>query len=383
MINVFQPTLGDAELAAVRDVFASGWIGRGPRTRAFEKSFGKHLGVGVEHVTSVNSCTEGLFLAMELLGLGAGDEVVLPTISFVGAANAVAARGARPVFCDVDPRTLNPGVDDIAACLSPRTRAVILLHYGGYPGEIVLIAELCHERSIALVEDAACAIASTVDGKMCGTFGDIGTWSFDAMKIVVSGDGGMMYFRDPELTARAVTRAYLGLSQESGVARAAAGGPGRWWDFEVLSFSRRSISNDLLAAIGSVQLARLPEFLSRRREVAEYYDRELADLPQLHCPPALPPGHASSYYFYWIQVDAMRRDTLAAHLLDLGIYTTFRYLPLHQRRAYGAECTLPNAECAAARTLCLPMHQALDDAAVEAVVAGVRSALTSRSGKRA
>src|SRR6476469_8795996 len=136
MINVFQPTLGEEELAEVREVFDSAWIGRGSRTRAFEEAFAAHLGVCADRVTSVNSCTEGMFTAMELLDVGPGDEVVLPTVSFVGAANAIAARGGRRVFCDVDPRTLNPRVSDIEAKLSPATRAALVLHYGGAPGQV-------------------------------------------------------------------------------------------------------------------------------------------------------------------------------------------------------------------------------------------------------
>lgn len=371
MINVFQPTLGEAELAAVREVFSSGWIGRGPRTKAFEEAFGTHLGVEPQHLVSTNSCTEGLFLAMELLDIGAGDEVVLPAVSFVGAGNAIAARGARPVFCDVDPRTLNPAVDDIASSLTPRTKAVLVLHYGGAPGAIADIAALCRDRGVALVEDSACSVASAVDDRMCGTFGDIGVWSFDPMKIVVGGDGGMMYVRDPDLAARATSRVNLGMSQESGLANAAGGG--RWWDFDVEQFGRRSISNDILAAIATVQLGRLPDFLTRRAEVAKRYDHAFADLGAMLCPPPLPSGHRSSHYLYWVQLRPEVRDTLAASLLESGIYTTFRYLPLHRLPAYGWTTPLPNAEAAADRTLCLPLHQGLDDADVAAVVKGVWS----------
>jgi aminotransferase len=373
MINLFQPTLGERELAAVREVFDSGWIGRGGRTSSFEEAFARHIGVGREHVTSVNSCTEGLFVAMELLGVGPGDEVVLPTISFVGAANAVAARGARPVFCDVDPSTLNPTVEHVADRLSGRTRAVIVLHYGGYPGDVPYIAKLCRDQGIVLVEDAACAVASTVDGQACGTFGDIGVWSFDAMKILVTGDGGMLFARDPELISRAADATYLGMTRASGFSGAGSGAH-RWWDFQVSSFSRRSIINDLTAAIGLVQLERLPGFVERRRQVAEAYDAHLSNVPGLRCPPPLPAGHRSSYYFYWIQVDPDRRDDLAAELYERGVYTTFRYLPLHSVSAYGWTGALPSAELAAARTLCLPIHQAMTDDAVEAVIDAVRTA---------
>lgn len=379
LINVFQPSLGEPELAAVREVFESNWIGRGARTERFEAEFAGHLGVGRQHLTSTNSCTEATFLAVELAGIGPGDEVVLPTVSFVGAGNAVAASGARPVFCDVDPRTLNPTVADVAAALTPRTRAVLILHYGGFPGEVAGIAALCRDRGLLLIEDAAVAVASRVDGRACGTFGDLGVWSFDHGKILVTVDGGMLYARDPGLAAQAPARAFLGLAQRSGYDQARRAGD-RWWEFEVTSFSRRSVTNDVLAAVGSVQLARLPGFVARRRQIAQRYDRGLAGLPGLRCPPPLPAGHESSYYLYWVQFDGGIRDAVARDLYANGIYTTFRYPPLHRVAAYRSSARLPGAEAAAERTLLLPIHQALTDAEVDRVVGAVRDSLRARTG---
>ncbi|SDI17186.1 DegT/DnrJ/EryC1/StrS family aminotransferase [Nonomuraea jiangxiensis] len=381
MINVFQPALGERELAAVREVFESNWIGRGARTDEFETGFARHLGVGRQHVTSTNSCTEATFIAMELAGVGLGDEVVLPTVAFVGSGNAIAASGARPVFCDVDPRTLNPTVAHVEAVLTPRTKAVLILHYGGYPGDVVAIADLCAERGILLIEDAAIAIASRVDGRPCGTFGDMGVWSFDHGKIVVTVDGGMLYVRDPELAARAPKLAYLGMEQKSGYDQALRART-RWWDFEVTSFSRRSVTNDVLAAVGNVQLSRLPEFIARRREIARRYDEGLAGLDGLLCPPPLPAGHESSYYMYWVQFEGGVRDEVARDLYERGIYSTFRYPLLHQVAAYGSEAVLPGAEAAAAATLLLPMHQALTDADVDRVIEAVRDRVSGRRRER-
>jgi dTDP-4-amino-4,6-dideoxygalactose transaminase len=378
MINVFQPSLGEQELAAVRDVFASNWVGRGKETDGFEAAFARHINVGREHVTSFNSCTEATFTAMELAGIGPGDEVIMPTVSFVGAGNAVASRGARPVFCDVDPRTLNPSVADVEAVLTPRTKAVIILHYGGYPGAVAKIAAMCRERGILLIEDTAIGIASRVEGQACGTFGDMGVWSFDFGKIVVTVDGGMLYVRDPELARRAPKLAYFGLEQKSGFDHALRAQT-RWWDFEVSSFSRRSITNDVLAAVGKVQLSRLPSFIERRREVARRYDEGFSDLDCIRCPPPLPPGHKSSYYMYWIQLDGDVRDAIARDLYQRGIYTTFRYPPLHKVQAYGSDSVLPWAEDAAERTLLLPMHQSLSDADVDRVIDAVRDCVRTRA----
>lgn len=378
MINVFQPTLADEELAAVAEVFRSNWIGRGRRTADFEAAFADHLGVGHNRVTSVNSCTEALFIATRLAGVGPGSEVVLPTVSFVGAGNAVAAHGARPVFCDVDPRTLNPTVDDVAAALTPKTKAVILLHYGGYPGEVVEIAALCRDRGILLIEDAACSVASRVDGQACGVIGDLGVWSFGSTKIVATGDGGMLSARDPELVAQAGKLAYFGLEQFSGFSQAKENNT-RWWDFQISSFSRRSIMNDIQSAIGVVQMGRLKGFIERRGEIVSRYDRALADLTGVVTPPPLPRGHASSHYLYWVQMDEGIRDDVARDLYERGIYTTFRYAALHRVRAYGSDARLPGAEAAVARTLCLPLHQALSDDDVDTTVAALREVVTRRS----
>ncbi|MEU4711940.1 DegT/DnrJ/EryC1/StrS family aminotransferase [Nocardia salmonicida] len=382
MINVFQPSLGEEELAAVREVFESCWIGRGSRVAAFESSFAAHLGVNRNQIISTNSCTEATFLAMDLLGIGPGDDVVLPTLTFVGTANAVASRGARPIFCDVDPRTLSVTIQDIEAALTPATKAVLLLHYGGYPGQVAQIAELCRDRGIKLIEDAANAQASRVNGRACGTFGDIGVWSFDHGKIAVSVDGGILYARDPEIAARAAKMAYFGMEQATGYAEAMRGHT-RWWEFEVSSFSRRSIMNDVLAAVGCVQLGRLEDFIARRRQVVARYDRVLAGVPGLLLPPPLPADHQSSYYLYWVQMDSGIRDQVARDLYERGIYTTFRYPLLHQVRAYRSDARLPRAEKGAATTLCLPLHQALSDDDVGLVTTALAESVTSRSAARA
>ncbi|AXL93014.1 DegT/DnrJ/EryC1/StrS family aminotransferase [Streptomyces sp. CB09001] len=380
MINLFQPQVGAEELAAVAETFEDKWLGHGPRTRAFEAAFAEHIDVPAEHVVFLNSGTSGLFLALESLDLEEGDEVVLPSLSFVAAANAVLSCGARPVFCDVDPRTLNPTVEDIEQALTPRTKAVIVLHYGGSPGDIVRIADRCRERGVTLVEDAACSVASRVDGRAAGTFGDIAMWSFDAMKVLVTGDGGMIYVKDREQAERARRLAYHGLAQSSGFGYAKVSS--RWWELDIPEPGRRVIGNDLTAAIGAVQLRRLPEFIRRRQEICALYDQELAGVPGLLLPPALPHGHESTHYFYWVQTAPEIRDGLAGDLLKDGIYTTFRYAPLHKVPAFGSQSAqtlqLPHSDWAADRTLCLPLHPALSDGDVRTVAAAVHKAVENR-----
>ena len=369
MINVFQPALGAEELEAVRQVFESNWPGKGRVTDRFETEFAHHLGVARDLLRSANSCTEGLFLAMALLDLGPGDEVILPSISFVGAANAIVASGAQPVFCDVDPTSLNCTASAIENCLTARTKAVLLLHYGGVPCDMNPICDLLTRVRLLLIEDNACSVASRYRGKACGAFGDIGVWSFDSMKALVTGDGGMVRCRTAELAQRAEQLLYLGLGSQSGLAKSVET---RWWEFEISSCGRRGILNDLASAIGIEQLKKLPGFLNRRRQIHEFYNRELSNLGWLTCPPPIPDGSVSSYYLYWVQSEPILRDRLAAHLRHDGIYTTFRYFPLHRVKFYGAGQSLPNAENAADRTLCLPLHPSLSESDLEQIVESIR-----------
>jgi aminotransferase len=369
LINVFQPSLGAEELEAVRHVFESNWPGKGIVTDRFEAAFARHLGTDRALVRSANSCTEGLFTAMHVLGIGPGDEVVLPTISFVGAANAVLASGARPVFCDVDRESLNCTASSIEAQLTERTKAVLLLHYGGVPCDMEAIGTLVARRGLRLVEDNACSVASSFRGAACGSFGDVSVWSFDSMKTLVTGDGGMLWCRTPELATRAEQLLYLGLGSKSGLKNDVET---RWWEFDVTCVGRRGILNDIASAIGLEQLKKLPRFLERRRQIHEHYDRELSNIAWLRCPPPVPAGSTSSYYLYWIQTRTDRRDRLATHLRRDGIYTTFRYYPLHKVPFYGADVRLPEAERAADETLCLPLHQSLSDDDLERIVASIR-----------
>ena len=374
MINVFQPSLGERELEAVGRVFESNWTGKGSLTADFERRFADYVGAPAAQIRSLSCCSEGLFQSIELLGIGPGDEVVLPTIGFVAMANAVAARGAAPVFCDVDARTLNATAATIEAKLTPRSRAVALLHYGGLPCEMDEIGDLVRSKDLALIEDNACSVASTYRGRSCGTFGKFGIWSFDSMKILVTGDGGMIYCDDPELAQLAEENLYLGLKTKSGLASGAAE---RWWEFEVGPFGRRAIMNDISSAIGLEQLDRLPSFIERRREVHQAYDGELADVGGLTTPPPVPDHATSSYYFYWVQTEPETRDRLARFLRDEGVYTTFRYYPLHLVERYGSTDALPVAEKAALSTLCIPIHQALSDDDVGYVVDRIRAFFSS------
>lgn len=364
MIDVFQPSLGAEELERIKGVFESNWLGKGKINGEFEEGFAGHLNVGREHVFTTNCCSEGLFSSMHMFGIGPGDEVIMPTISFVGAGNAVCACGAKLVLCDVDRRTLNVRACDIEPKITPNTKAILLLHYGGVPCEMDEIMALAKKHALAVIEDSACSVASTYKGQACGTIGDMGMWSFDAMKILVCGDGSMLYFKDPALKEQAEKWLYFGLESKSGYSNSV---DQKWWEYDISSFGHRAIMNDITAAMAVEQLKKLPGFIARRKEIHETYDRLLKGLDWLDTPPDIPDYCTSSYYFYHVQVAGGHRDLLAKYLREHNVYTTFRYFPLHLVKHYGIEDNFPNADYAAYNTLCLPLHQSLTDADVETV----------------
>lgn len=363
MIPLFKPVLGRDELLAIADSFNTGWLGKGRKVDEFEAAWASHIRARPEQVVSVNSCTEGLFTAVKLLGIGPGDEVIIPAIHFSGTAQAVLSAGARPVFCDVDKRTLNTSAEMIAEKITDRTRAVILNHYGGVPCDMDYDLFKAHPN-VRLIEDAACAPASTYRGQAVGTLGDVGVWSFDAMKIISTGDGGMMYIRDEGLARKARKLLYLGTSTESG----SKNDRPNWWEFEVeIPGARRAVMNDLAAGMGLEQLKKLPQFIENRLYLSAIYTRSLPVGDIIFPPPAF--GECEdSFYFYWIQTP--RRNELAQYLRERDCYTTFKYWPLHL--VYRTGVSLPNAEWAAQNTLLLPLHQGLTDSQVEYICGAIK-----------
>lgn len=359
MINVFQPSCGEEELAAVGEVFKSNWLGKGGKTSEFEKKFLDWLNITTGNTISVNSCTEALFQIMQAIGLGYGDEVILPTCHFVGTANAIASTGCKPVFCDIDPRTLNATAEFIEGSITSKTKAVCILHYGGLPCDMDDIVSLCNTKNLILIEDSATAIASSYKNRQCGTFGLAGTWSFDAMKILVCGDGGMIYTPDVDLAHKIRQQTYLGLMSPSGFANSV---DTKWWEFQIDCFGRRSIMNDISAAIGITQLSRLPGFINKRKKLTKRYDELLGYFSWLSIPPNIPDHKTSSYYMYWIQLKTEEeRNNLARYLRTNNIYSTFRYYPLHLVDLYKqTDVRLTNAEYSSRRTLCLPLHQSMN-----------------------
>jgi dTDP-4-amino-4,6-dideoxygalactose transaminase len=368
MIRLFQPTLGGEELAAIAEVFADQWPGPGPRVKLFEQAFAEYLGADSREMIAITSCTEGLFQAVASLDLSPTNEVILPTVSFIGAAHAIRAAGARLRLVDVDPFTLNPTPEMIGTAITARTKAILVLHFGGRMESIGEIAALALERGIVLIEDSACALGGRLNGLPYGRFGDIGIWSFDSMKLLVTGDGGMIRVGDDALRQKIFNRIHLGDARPG---REAAVTSQWWWEIEPADWGRLAFMNDLDAALGLTQLRRVETFIEERRRIARTYDEALAEIPWIRLPPAAAEG--SIPYFYWIQTRPVVRDRLAAYLLERGIYTSFRYWPLHRTRLYADGGTYQGADFASSTTLLLPVHQNLSQSDVGHIIDSVRA----------
>jgi dTDP-4-amino-4,6-dideoxygalactose transaminase len=365
-INLFEPSFGPGEVQAVSEVMLSNWTGRGSKVRELEYEFAKFLLVESNQITTTTCATEGVFAIFDAIDLNANDEVIIPTTSFVGIATAIKYYEAKIVFCDTDRNTLQALPHDLLSKITSNTKAVILNHYGGYSScTLELINEL-KSRGIIIIEDAACAFGATLPDspkERLGTLGDFGVWSFDSMKLISMGDGGLVYAKNPELIEKIARRNYFGLSGEgvSGFANAAKN-RNTWWEFNVELPGRRAILNDLVASIGLVQLSRYEELVKKRQLVVEKYLELLSNIDKIEGVNTQCVDASVSPYLFWIQVE--NRDELANFLLENGVYTSFRYLPLHKQNFFSDQkldiSQFPGAEWSNKRTLNLPLHANLE-----------------------
>lgn len=352
-IQLFSPSTDHNELAALTRVLDSRWLGKGQRVTEFEAAWAQHVGVKPENMVSTNSCTSALFEAVRLAGIAPGDEVIIPTLHFVGAAQAVLAAGGTPVFCDVDKWTMNATGKTLEPHINTKTKAIILNHYGGVKCQIKRY-EL--PPWTILIDDLACAHHLGIEDLDT----DFACWSFDAMKVLTTGDGGMLYCRDNDNAILARQDFCLGVNSESGVSSNAAN---RWWEYRVeLLGQGRHLMNDLAASIGLEQLKKLDRFIERRRVITQQYAEFMQSIPEII-------GYQYGDYFAWIYT--ARRDELARYLRDNGIYTSFRYYPLHL--AYNTGDKLPNAEWAAEHALLLPLHNNLQDSEIEYICGKIKA----------
>jgi dTDP-4-amino-4,6-dideoxygalactose transaminase len=367
-----RPSLGEEEERAVAEVLRSGWITAGPRTKEFERVFAAYRGAG--HAVAVNSCTAALHLALVCLGVGPGDEVVTSPITFASSANVIVHTGARPVFCDVQDDTLNIDPDALAAAITPRTRAVIAVHFAGHPCDMdeVLAA------GIPVIEDAAHAVEAEYRGRPVGALGRAGAFSFYATKNITTGEGGMLTTDDGELAERAATLALHGISRDAWKRYAA--GAYRHWDVVAAGYKYNMF--DIQAAIGLEQLKKVDRFWQARRRLVERYDAALGDVPGLRLM-ARRPYVKPSYHLYPVRVlpeAPVTRDALMAALNERGIGVGVHFRAVHLHPYYREELGFapglcPVAEQAGEQLVSLPLFPDMHDADIDRVTVAVREIL--------
>jgi dTDP-4-amino-4,6-dideoxygalactose transaminase len=367
----------EPEIEEVVATLRSCWIGTGPRVTAFEKAFRDY--VGTDHAVAVSSCTAALHLAMVAIGLRPGDEVIVPAMTFAATANAVVHAGGRPVLADVDRRTMCLDAKEVARRVTPRTRAIIPVHFAGRPCDMDALGEVARRHSLKIIEDCAHAIETLYGGRHAGTLGDIGTFSFYVTKNVVTGEGGMATTADPAWAARIKTLALHGMSGDAWKRFSDEG----FKHYEVVEPGFKYNMMDLQAALGLQQLRRVEPNLVRREAIWRRYDEAFEELPVFLPPPEeKSTRHARHLYTLLLDIDRLRarRDEvlMALHRQNIGTGVHYRALHLHRyyRETFGyAPGDLPNAEWISDRTLSLPLSPKLTDDDVEDVIFAVRRTL--------
>ncbi|MCA8923658.1 MAG: aminotransferase class I/II-fold pyridoxal phosphate-dependent enzyme [Planctomycetes bacterium] len=379
-----RPTIDELEIDEVVDSLRSGWITSGPKVERFEAMFRERL--GVEHAVAVNSATAGLHLAIACLDLQPGDEVIVPTLTWASTANVVELCGGRTVFADVDPGTLCLDPEDARRRITPRTRAIVPVHYAGQPADLDPLRAMAQEHGLALIEDAAHALGTFYRGEEVGASGGVTVYSFHPIKNITTGEGGMIVLDDEALAERLRLLRFHGVSKNAWKRYSGGGRP----RYEVVEPGYKYNMLDLQAALGIQQLKKLEAFNARRAELAERYGRLLAEVPEITPLARVDYPAVHCWHLYIVRLDlsavTLDRDDFMQALGEEQVGTGLHFPPLHTqsffREKYGyREGSLPHAEQAGEEIFSLPLYPLLTDedqddvvSAIKKVVAAHRSA---------
>jgi dTDP-4-amino-4,6-dideoxygalactose transaminase len=374
------PDIGEEEIAEVVDSLRSGWITTGPKARRFEQDFAAFIGEGV-HAVAVNSATAGLHLALEAIGLGSGDEVLVPTHTFTATAEVVRYFGAEPVLVDIDPQTYCIDPELAARAVTPRTRAILPVHYAGLSCAMDEIFALARRHDLRVIEDAAHAFPTTYRGRVIGSLQSSATvFSFYATKTIATGEGGMVVTRDAKLAARCNVMRLHGIDRDAFDryrSKQAA------WYYEVVAPGFKYNLTDLAAALGIQQLRKANAFLERRTHIAQRYREELARLPLLQ-PPGAPAGDSHAWHLYVVRLApeaGVTRDEFIEGLYRRGIGCSVHYVPLHLQPYWRDRYRLTPAQFPVSQALyescvSLPIYTRMSDADQDRVIAAIRDVLS-------
>jgi len=373
VIPLAKPEMGDEEIALVSETIRGGWITQGPRVAEFERAFADR--VGAAHAVATSNCTAALHIALLAAGVKPGDEVIVTPHSFIATSNSILYCGARPVFVDIDPATLNMSHERVPAAIGPRTRAILAVDQVGRPADMAALAAIAKARGLALVEDAACAIGSTYQGKPVGdnTHAPLVCFSFHPRKIMSTGDGGMITTGDGELAGRLRLLRQHGMSvndlqrhQSKTVVTES---------YPIVGYNYRL--TDVQASIGLAQLRRLDSIISRRRDIASRYDAALGGIPGvgIFAEPADCRWNQQTYLVRLKGATAALRDAFMQRLLEDGIASRRGVMSIHREPCYverfGAQ-SFPESESASDQCVCLPLYTQMTDVEIDRVCTAVR-----------
>ena len=374
------PDIGEAEIAEVVDTLRSGWLTTGPKVKRFEEDFTSFLGDPSLHSLAVNSATAGLHLALEAVGIGPGDEVITTTHTFTSTAEVVRYLGADVVLVDIDPATLCIDVNAVAAAITPRTKAVMPVHYGGLAADMPALLALAQKHGLKVIEDAAHALPTTCNGQLIGTLqSDVTVFSFYANKTITTGEGGMVVTRNAELAKRMKVMRLHGISRDA-FDRFTAKVPS--WYYEIVAPGFKYNLTDIAAALGLHQLKKAHAFAQRRAEIAAMYAVAFSELP-LKLPPQAPEGELHAWHLYSVRLtDAtpLPRDVFIERLYAAGIGCSVHYIPLHLQPYWRERYALvpqnyPHSQRAYERMVSLPIYSGMSDATVQRVADSVVATL--------
>ncbi|CAN5196099.1 DegT/DnrJ/EryC1/StrS family aminotransferase [soil metagenome] len=367
------PAIGEEEIAEVVATLQSGWLGTGPRVARFEEEFRRYT--GAHHVAAVNSCTAALHLSMIAAGIRPGDEVITTAMTFCASVNAIIHAGGTPVLADCEPKTMNIDPVDAERRVTPKTRAILVVHFAGRPCDMDAIKEVSRRHDLKVIEDCAHAIETEYKGRRAGTFGDFGCFSFYVTKNVVTGEGGMVTTRHEEDAAQVKILALHGMSKDAWNRFSDEG----YRHYQVVASGFKYNMMDIQAAIGLHQLARVEQNLVRRREIWETYDEAFKGL-RIGLPPAPAPHTRHARHLYTIRIDARVNgigrdrflDAMTGHNIGVGVH--YLSIPEHHyyQNAYGWRPeNYPNAVRIGRETVSLPLSPALSDEDVSDVIEAV------------
>jgi perosamine synthetase len=365
-IPLSAPDITEAEIAAVTAVLRTPYLSLGPELAAFEADLAAYH--GVDHAVAVSSGTAGLHLALLTLGIGEGDEVILPSFTFVAVVNTVLQVRATPVLVEIDPVTLNLDPAAVEHAISPRTRAILAVHTFGIPAQMNILKDFANRHHLALIEDASEAIGARFDGRIAGSFGDLAVLGFYPNKQITTGEGGAVLAGNPAHAAR--LRRLRNQGRDSHV---------DWLDHAEPGYNYRL--SELACALGRVQLQRIDDILALRRQAAVRYDALLADVPGLERPPLQLPRRELSWFVYVVRLpEGVGRDRVQAALLRQGIATGRYFAPIHLQPAWRASSgagvsSFPLTESIARRTLALPFFNHITEEQQKEVADALRAAI--------